>query len=107
MGIILREGRRLTAQCLYFVNLYPETQEGSYRGQSMSGWSSEKWWGIEPGDPRQGWDCNTGATVRIRINSWRKESSWLVSMRGVSDPENQKFEMGMFEINVDVYVLLM
>lgn len=45
----------------------------------------------EPRDPRQDWDCNTGARIRVRINnrSWIQESSELVIMWAISDPENQ------------------
>lgn len=79
--IMRREERHLTAQCLYFINLYIGTGrgrgggQGHHHGQSIGGQSSKERWETEPGDPRQGWDYKIRAIVRVRINnhSWVKE----------------------------------
>lgn len=99
-----REGRQLTAQCLYFVNLYPGAQEGSCHSQSMGDGAQRN--GGELSQETQG-KAGIVTLELLRINSWIKERSWVVSMWGVSDPENQQYEMGVSEINMDVYVLLM
>lgn len=73
----MRKERHLTTQCLSFVDLYVGSQRGHYHYQSTCGWSSEKRWEIEPGDPRPGCDYGTGARVRVRRNNhnWLKEGA--------------------------------
>lgn len=109
MGIPLREERHLAAQCLYFVNLSTGTQGATGVAGALWGRELGEWWETEPRDPRRAWDYNAGVGIRVRINdrSRIRERSELVIVWAISDPENQRFEICTFEINMGVDMLLM